>query len=78
MGIIDSLVTLPNPHPIVVTCPSTPKMLQIKKRTPTPSFVVFTFRFAFESFKECGGASHTNMNQLEFIYLLKNHAQFMF
>jgi hypothetical protein len=38
--------------------PFTPKMLQIKERTPIPSyFVIFIFKLAFESFKECGGAS---------------------
>jgi hypothetical protein len=31
-------------------------MLQIKEFTPTPS-IVFTFKFAFESFKEFGGVS---------------------
>jgi hypothetical protein len=32
-------------------------MLQIKERTLAISFVVFTFRLAFEFFKECGGVS---------------------
>jgi hypothetical protein len=32
-------------------------MLRIKKRTLTPSFIIFTFRLTFESFKEYGGAS---------------------
>jgi hypothetical protein len=36
----------------------TPEVLQIKECTLTPSFfVVFTFGFAFEYFKEFGGAS---------------------
>jgi hypothetical protein len=37
---------------------NTPKMLWIKKRTPTPfSFIIVIFELAFESFKEFGGAS---------------------
>ncbi len=54
--IIYALITLPNPHLGAPTCPSTPKMLQAKGHTPTPS-IVFIFRLAFESFKESGGAS---------------------
>jgi hypothetical protein len=43
MRIIDLLVTLPSPHPEALTCPSTPKMLGTKKRTPTPHpSIVFT------------------------------------
>ncbi len=38
MWIIGLLVTRPIPHPKVLTCPSTPKMLWIRKRTPTLYF----------------------------------------
>jgi len=41
----------------VPACPFILKMLWIRERTSTPSSTIFTFRFAFESFKECGGAS---------------------
>jgi hypothetical protein len=37
--------------------PFYPEVLQVKERALTPSFVVFTFRHAFESCKECGSAS---------------------
>jgi hypothetical protein len=37
--------------------PFTLKVLQAKERTPTPSSsIVFTFKLAFESFEEFGGA----------------------
>jgi hypothetical protein len=56
--IINLLVTRPSSHPIAPTCPFIPKMLQVRKHTPTlSSSIVFTFELAFESFKECGGAS---------------------
>jgi hypothetical protein len=48
----------PNPHPGTPTHPLTLEVLRIKERTSTPSFVIFIFRLAFESFKEFGGASH--------------------
>jgi hypothetical protein len=35
-----------------------PKCYKPKNVTPTPSSIVFIFRLAFESFKECGGVSH--------------------
>jgi hypothetical protein len=43
MWVIDLLFILPNFYPDVPTHPSTPKMLQARKRTPTPhSSIVFT------------------------------------
>jgi len=57
MSVIELLIILPSPHPRVPTPPSTPKVLQTKKRalTPYPS-IVFTFRLTIESTKEFGGA----------------------
>jgi len=56
--IIDLLVTHFNPHYEAPTCPCTPKLLQTRKRTPTPCpFDVFTFGLAVESMTELGGAS---------------------
>jgi hypothetical protein len=55
--IIDLLIIHPIPNPKVPTHPSTPKVLRIRERTPIFYFVIFTFRFAFESFKEFGSAS---------------------
>jgi hypothetical protein len=55
--IIGLLVILHNPHHGVLTHPSTPKVPQIKERTPTPSpFVVFTFGLIVESIKESKNA----------------------
>jgi hypothetical protein len=54
MWIIDLFVTHLSPHPEALACPFTPEVLWTKECTPTPSFVVFTFELAFESFKECG------------------------
>ncbi len=57
--IIDSLITCLNPHPGALAHPSTPEVLWVQECTPIFSFyVVFTFDLAFESFKECEGASH--------------------
>jgi len=40
-------------------------MLRVRERAPIPSsFVVFTFRFTFESIKEFGGASKINLKKL--------------
>jgi hypothetical protein len=56
--IIEPLITHPSPHPKVPTRPFTPKMLWAREHTPTPySFIVFTFKLTFESFKECESAS---------------------
>jgi hypothetical protein len=58
--IIDLLVTLPSPHPIILTCPSTPppKVLWTREHAPTPyPSSVFTFRFVVQSTKEFGGTS---------------------
>jgi hypothetical protein len=58
MRIIDPLVTHPSPHPGAPTRPFTPEVLRIRKHIPIlSSFDVFTFRFAFESYKEFGGVS---------------------
>jgi hypothetical protein len=58
MRVIELLVTLPNPYPGTLTCPSTPKVLQARERGPTPSpSNVFTFGLTIESIKEFGGAS---------------------
>jgi hypothetical protein len=55
---IDLLVTIPNPHPGALACPSTPKVLQAMERAPTLyHFIVFTFRLTIESTNEFGGAS---------------------
>jgi hypothetical protein len=62
-------VTLPNPHPRAPARLFTPEMLQIRKHTPILfSFIVFTFKLAFESFKECGGAligTFSALNKIE-------------
>jgi hypothetical protein len=60
MGIIDLLVIHPSPHLGAPTRPSTFKMVRTKECTPTHSSSnVFTFKFAFECFKECGGCIKT-------------------
>jgi hypothetical protein len=56
--VIDLLVILPSPYLGAPIHPSTPKVLQAREHTPTPSpSVVFTFGLAFESIQEPGGAS---------------------
>ncbi len=53
--IIELLVNLPSPHPGTPTRPSTPEMLRIKERTPTPSpSTIFTFGLVVECTKELG------------------------
>jgi hypothetical protein len=43
MWVIELFFNLPNPHPKTLTRPSTPEMLQVKERAPTPySSIVFT------------------------------------
>ncbi len=55
--IIDLLIICPSPHTRAPIHPSTPEVLGVKECTPILSFfVVFIFKLAFESFKECGGA----------------------
>ncbi len=57
MWVVNPLVTLPSPHLEALARPSYPEVLQIKERTPTiSSFVGFTFKLTFVSFKEFGGA----------------------
>jgi hypothetical protein len=34
------LVTLPSPHPGALACPSTPEVLRVRERAPTPYFSV--------------------------------------
>ncbi len=54
------LVTFPRPHPGASTCPSTPKVLQVKECASTLcSFVIFTFGLVVESIKELGGVSRS-------------------
>ncbi len=58
MWIIDSLAVHSSSHPKTTSRPSTPKMLQVRECTIIPSSSInFIFEFAFEFFKECGGAS---------------------
>jgi hypothetical protein len=58
MWVIDLLVNLPSPHHIILTCPSTPKVLRAKECAVIPSLcTIFTFGFAIESIKELGGVS---------------------
>jgi hypothetical protein len=66
MWIIDPPIICPSPHPITLTRPITFKMLRTREHTPIPfSSDVFTnFELAFESFKECGGASKNITNLL--------------
>jgi len=57
--IIDSLVICSSPHP---RAPTHPFYLRVKccglrNVTLIPFSVIFIFGFAFESFKDCGGAS---------------------
>jgi hypothetical protein len=63
--IIDPLVTYLGPHPETSTCPFTPKVLRTKEHTPIPSSIVFIFRFAFKSFKDCEGVSIYVIERLE-------------
>jgi hypothetical protein len=63
MRIIDLLVIRRNPHFGAPARPSTPEVLQVRERTPTPyRFFVFTFGFVVESINEFGGASSTLPN----------------
>jgi hypothetical protein len=60
MWIIDPLITRPNPHLGTPTCPSTPRVQQVKEHIPVPfTFVVFTFGLAFLSYEEFGGVPTT-------------------
>jgi hypothetical protein len=66
--IIDPLVTHPSPHPIILACHFTHEVLWARERTPTPSFpLFFIFGLAFESFKECGGASIRGVTFCDFV-----------
>jgi hypothetical protein len=58
MWIIELFVNLPSPCPGALTHPSSPKMLWVRKCTPTLSpFLVFIFGFTVESIKKLGGVS---------------------
>jgi hypothetical protein len=58
MWIINPLITYPSPHPRTLAHPFTPKVLRVKEQTLIIfSSVAFIFGFAFESFKQCEGAS---------------------
>ncbi len=59
----------PSPYLGALACPSTPKVLQVRKHAPTPCLsVVFTFRLAFESTKEFGGVS--SVKSIEFVVFI--------
>ncbi len=59
VGIIDPFFIHPSPHPKAPTRPFTPKVLQVKERTPIfYSFIIFTLGLALESIKEFGGVSN--------------------
>jgi hypothetical protein len=61
--IIDLLATRPNPHPKAPTCPFTLEVLWAKERTSTlSSSIIFIFKLAFESFKECEGVSRSKLD----------------
>jgi hypothetical protein len=67
--IINTLVTCPSPHPKVIACPSSPKVLRVREHIPTPSSsIIFTFRLAFESYEEFGGVLKNANSQIEFIW----------
>jgi len=56
--VIDSLVTLPNPHPKALAHPYAPKVLRTKECAPTPyPYVIFTFKLTIESNKKFGGVN---------------------
>jgi hypothetical protein len=58
MWVIELFFILPSLHLEALTRLSTPKVLRVKERAPTPCpSVVFTFKLAVESTKEFGGAS---------------------
>jgi hypothetical protein len=53
--VIDLFVTHSSPYPKTPTCPSTPKVLWIRERAPTPyPSIGFIFKFAIECTKEFG------------------------
>jgi hypothetical protein len=52
--VIDLLVIFPIPYPGTPACSSTPKVLQVRERAPTPPSVVFTFGLVVESIKKSG------------------------
>jgi hypothetical protein len=58
LWVIDSLVTLPNPHPKALAHPYAPKVLWAKECAPTPyPSTIFTFKLTIESNKEFGGVN---------------------
>jgi len=67
MWVISPLVIRPGPHFGTHALPSTLKVLRVKEHIPTPfSSIVFTFKLAFESYEEFGGASLALINFLFF------------
>jgi hypothetical protein len=76
MWIIDPLVTLPNPHPEVPTCPFTPKVLQAREHTPTPyPFVVPPWTRSWVYQKAWGWTfSHVTLQQNFIPHNLSNKA----
>jgi len=72
MWINDLLVIHANPHLRTLACPSTPEVLQVKKRTLIPfSSILFIFGLAFESFKECGGVSKKVNGVIWYLHLMQ-------
>ncbi len=56
--IIDTFFIHSSPHPRARARPFTPEMLWTRECIPTPfSFIIFTFKLAFESYEEFGDAS---------------------
>jgi hypothetical protein len=65
----DLLITHPSPHPSprpkVSTCPSTPKMLWTKERTPTPyPSIVFTLDSQLNLSRSLGVCQHCRISSL--------------
>ncbi len=59
----------PSPYPGALARPSTPKVLQVRERAPTPCpSVVFMFRFIVKSTKKFGGVS--SVMSIEFVIFI--------
>ncbi len=64
--IIDPVVICPSPHLGIPVHPSTPEVLRVEERTPTPSSsIIFIFGLTFESFKECGGNQYLSKQDFQ-------------